>query len=250
MLRTLGAALAAALTLTGLATSTGAVQPPAVQPPTVAAATPTPGPTLTCPPALPVSGRVSGATTTSLTITYSLILFPPCGYDPPMVVTLFASREDATERRNPVAEAVSGPERFGDVTIDGLTPDTDYWFRFSDTHGTQDPYLIGGPGRTLSTSTCAASATIDNQWYGGFIATVTVRNTGTEPMHDWLVKWRWSGDERIQTIWGGVAEVTGQNVVVHNASWNGTLAPGASTTFGLMVAVSGWSGGFTPVCGR
>ncbi|WP_431932777.1 cellulose binding domain-containing protein [Micromonospora sp. RP3T] len=245
MIRTLGAALAAALTLTGLAASTGAAQSPAT-----VLTTPAPTPTLVCPPALPVSGQVTGTTATSLTVSYSMLLTPPCGYDPPMVVTLFTSREDATGWRNPAAEAVSGPERYGTVVINGLTPDTDYWFRFSDAHGTRDPYIIGGPARTLPTSTCTATVTIDSRWYGGFIATVTVRNTGTEPMRGWLVSWRWSGDERVQSIWGGVAESAGQNVTVRNASWNETLTPGVSTTFGLMVAVSGWSSGFTPVCGR
>ncbi|MCZ7435652.1 cellulose binding domain-containing protein [Micromonospora sp. WMMC241] len=245
MLRTLGAALAAALALTGLAAPAGAVQSPAVT-----AATPAPTPTVACPPALPVSGQVTGTTATSLTITYWMLLSPPCGYDPPMVVTLFASREDATGWRDPVAEAVSKAERSGTVTVEGLTPDTDYWFRFSDTQGHRDPYVIGGPARTLSTSTCAATVRIDSRWYGGFIATVTVRNTGTESTRGWLVSWRWTADERIESIWGGVAERAGENVTVRNASWNGTLAPGASTTFGVLVAASSASAGITPICGR
>ncbi|MDG4804951.1 cellulose binding domain-containing protein [Micromonospora sp. WMMD980] len=191
---------------------------------------------------------MTGTTATSLTVTYWMLLSPPCGYDPPMVVTLFASREDATGWRDPVAEAVSKAERSGTVTVEGLRPDTDYWFRFSDTQGHRDPYVVGGPARTLST--CAASATIDSSWRGGFVATVTVRNTGAEPMRGWLVSWRWSGDERIQSIWGGVAEGAGQQVVVHNASWNETLAPGGSVMFGLLVAASATPGGITPVCGR
>ncbi|MFI6133410.1 cellulose binding domain-containing protein [Micromonospora sp. NPDC051141] len=245
MIRTLGAALAAALTLTGLAASTGAARPPAS-----AMTTPAPTPTVACPPALPVSGQVTGTTATSLTITYSMLLSPPCGYDPPMVVTLFTSREDATGWRNPAAEAVSGPERYGTVVINGLTPDTDYWFRFSDTHGTRDPYIIGGPARTQPASTCTATTTIDSRWYGGFIATVTVRNTGTQSTSGWVVSWRWTGDERIESIWGGVAERVGENVTVRNASWNGTLAPGGSTTFGVLVAASSASAGISPVCGR
>ncbi|MEE3918427.1 hypothetical protein V2I01_07080 [Micromonospora sp. BRA006-A] len=113
MLRTLGAALAAALALTGLAASAGADRPPATTTTLATAATPAPTPTFACPPALPVSGQVTGATTTSITITYWMVLSPPCGYDPPLVVSLFASREDATAWRDPVAEAVTGPERSG-----------------------------------------------------------------------------------------------------------------------------------------
>ncbi|MBQ1046407.1 MULTISPECIES: cellulose binding domain-containing protein [unclassified Micromonospora] len=248
MLRTLGATLAAALALTGLAASAGADRSPATTTMTLTAATPTPTPTFACPPALPVTGQVTGATTTSVTITYWMVLSPPCGYDPPLLVSLFASREDATAWRDPVAEAVTGPERSGKVTIDGLTPGTEYWFRFGDTKGGRDPYVIGGPARTLSL--CSATATIDSRWGSGFVATVTVRNDGAEPVPSWLVSWRWSGDERIQSIWGGVAEGAGQDVAVRNASWNGTLAPGASTTFGLLVAAGVTPAAITPVCGR
>ncbi|MET8065920.1 cellulose binding domain-containing protein [Micromonospora sp. NPDC005686] len=247
MLRTLGAALAAALALTGLAASADAgpsLATTAMTPAT--AATPTPAPT--CPPALPVSGQVTGATTTSITFAYWMVLSPPCGYDPPIVVSLFASREDAIQRRDPVAEAVSGPERSGTVTVGGLTPGTAYWFRFGDTEGARGPYLIGGPARTLSL--CSATATIDSRWGGGFVATVTVRNGGTETLPGWLVSWRWSGDERIQLVWGGVAEGTGQDVVVRGASWNGTLPPGGSATFGLLVAASATPASVTPICGQ
>src|SRR5689334_14401371 len=124
-----GAALALAALLTGAPTPS-----------------PTPMPTLTCPPALPVSGTVTAVTTSSLTISYSMLLTPPCGYNPPVTVTLFAGREDAQQWLNPVAEVVSGPERSGQVTIEGLTPDTAYWFRFS-ADGRHDPYVIG-TGRT------------------------------------------------------------------------------------------------------
>ncbi|MEK8104728.1 hypothetical protein NKG94_05160 [Micromonospora sp. M12] len=117
-----------------------ATPPPSATPtPTV---TPSPSPTITCPPALPITGSVTGATTTSLTISYSIFFRPPCGYDPPMTVSLFASRDDAQQWRAPVAVAVSGPERNGSVTIDRLTPDTEYWYRFSDVDGRRDPYWI------------------------------------------------------------------------------------------------------------
>ncbi|KAB1934413.1 endoglucanase, partial [Micromonospora sp. ALFpr18c] len=203
-----------------------------------------------CPPALPITGSVTGATRTSLTISYSIFFRPPCGYDPPIVVTLFAGREDATKWLNPVAQAVSGPERNGAVTIGGLTPDTEYWYRFSDTEGHRDPYVVGGPARTLAPSACRATATIDARWGTGFVATATVHNTGTEPIDSWRVSWRWSGDERVQTVWGGVVETTGPDVTVRNASYNGTVAPGATTTFGLLVSTSVVPDGMTLTCGR
>jgi hypothetical protein len=51
-----------------------------------------PVPTQTCPPVPPISGAV---TTRSQTISSSIFLAPPCGYDPPVTVTLFAGPQDA-----------------------------------------------------------------------------------------------------------------------------------------------------------
>jgi hypothetical protein len=209
---------------------------------------PTPAPTLTCPPALPVSGAVSAATASSLTISYSMLLTPPCGYNPPVTVTLFASQEDAQQWLGPVAEAVSGPERNGTVTVNGLIPDTAYWFRFS-ADGRHDPYVIGS-GRTAVLSVCSATLVIDNAWSGGFIATVTVRNVAEQTLDAWRVSWRWPGSESILAVWNGVTQDGGVDVTIRNASYNGTLPPGGSTTFGMVVAAGAPPGNITPACGR
>ncbi|MEU7919577.1 cellulose binding domain-containing protein [Micromonospora zamorensis] len=212
-------------------------------------ATPTPSPTLTCPPVLPITANVAGVTTTSVTISYSIFLRPPCGYDPPMTVSLFASREDAQQWRTPVAVAVSGPERNGSVTVDRLTPDTEYWYRLTDVEGRRDQYAFSS-ARTSPLASCRATATIDARWGNGFVATVTVRNTGTEPLDGWRVSWRWSGDERVQNVWGGVAEAAGVDVTVRNASYNGMLALDGVTTFGLLVTTSAVPDGLTMACAR
>ncbi|MEU8390069.1 cellulose binding domain-containing protein [Micromonospora sp. NPDC048843] len=211
--------------------------------------TPLPSPTIACPPALPISASVTGVTTTSLTVSYFIFFRPPCGYDPPMTVSLFTSREDAQQWRAAVAEGVSGPERNGAVTIDGLTPDTEYWYRFTDVDGRRDPYVIAS-ARTASLASCRATATIDARWGSGFVATVTVRNTGTLPLDQWRVSWTWSGDEQVQTAWGGVAETVGSDVTVRNASYNGTLALDGATTFGVLATTSAVPDGLTLTCAR
>lgn len=244
MLHKFGAVLVAAtLTLAGWVGTGGGVEPSP-------AATPSPTMSPACPPALPISGRVTEATATSLTVAYTMVLSPPCGYNPPMTVSLFTSRSDAEQWRNPVAQAVSGPERYGNVVVDGLTPDTEYWFRFSDPEGQRDPYVIGGPARTEPLPVCGATAVVDAGWGSGFVATVTVRNIGDEPLDGWQVSWRWSGDEHVQSVWGGVVEGVSPDVTVRNASYNGTLAPDSSTTFGLLVATSAVPEGLTLTCGR
>ena len=210
--------------------------------------TPTPAPTLTCPPALPISGWVTAVTATSLTIGYSMLLTPPCGYNPPVTVTLFAGREDAQQWQNPVAEAVSGPERSGTVIVDGLAPDTVYWFRFS-ADGRPDPYVIGS-GRTAPVAVCAATMAIDSAWSGGFVATVTVRNVADETLDAWQVSWRWPGDERITALWNGVSQDGGAGVTIGNASYNGTLPPGGSTSFGMLVSAGAPPGNLALTCDR
>ncbi|MBQ1047394.1 cellulose binding domain-containing protein [Micromonospora sp. C51] len=260
MLRTLGVVLTA-VTLAAVAgvTAAGAADTPTAPTPVplwtpspspTPSLTPTPTPTVACPPALPISGMVTGVTATSVTISYSLMFSgPPCGYDLPMTVLLFTSRDDAAKWQNPVAEAITGLERNGQVTLDGLTPDTEYWFRFSDVEARRDPYVIGGPARTEPLSPCGATATIDARWGSGFVATVTVRNTGSESLDGWLVRWRWSGDEQIQSVWGGVPDNSAADVTVRNAPYNGTVAPGGTTTFGLLASASTVPEGITLTCG-
>jgi hypothetical protein len=154
-------------------------------------------PPMTCPPVLPVSGAASAVTSTGVTISYSIFLGPPCGYDPPVTVTLFASHDDAQQWVDPVGEAVSGPERTGQLAVGGLAPDTVYWFRFS-ADGRRDPYVFGSV-RTAPVPVCVATAHVDSAWGGGFVATVAVRNVGSGALGSWHV--RWPGKERIEAVW-------------------------------------------------
>jgi cellulose binding protein with CBM2 domain len=206
---------------------------------------PSPSAPMTCPPVLPVSGAASAVTPTSVTISYSIFLSPPCGYDPPITVALFASQADAQQWTDPVGEAVSGPERSGQLTIGGLTPDTLYWFRFA-AGDHRDPYVFASV-RTAPIPVCSATIQIGSAWGGGFVATVSVRNVGTEAIDAWHVSWQWPGDERIQALWNATAQGA---AAVGNASYNGELAPGASTTFGMLVATSMPPGAMALSCDR
>ncbi|MFG2063114.1 cellulose binding domain-containing protein [Micromonospora sp. NPDC048871] len=232
MKRMFGVVLAAAT----LTLAAGLVTPAVAQ--TAPAATPTPSPTPVCPPVLPINAMVTGTTATSVTITYSAFIVPPCGYDPPITFHLFGSQEDATQWQNPVAEGTSGPERSGAVTIGGLTPDTQYWFRLSDAQGVRDRYVIGGPARTGSTPPCSATATIDSGWGTGFVVTVTVRNPSESQLNGWRVRWTTPGGERVQSVWNAVLEAAGPEVRVRHAEYNRVLAPGGSTTFGFLASAA------------
>ena len=75
---------------------------------------------------------------------------------------------------------------------------------------------------------------VTNAWTGGFQAEVTVRNTGPAALSGWTVGWTFGGGQTIAQLWNGTHTQTGAAVTVRNASWNGSLAPGAETTFGFL----------------
>jgi hypothetical protein len=61
---------------------------------------------------------------------------------------------------------------------------------------------------------------------------VTV-TAGNSPINGWTVKWTLSSGQAITQLWTGNLTTGGSAVTVTNASYNGSLAAGASTTFGF-----------------
>ncbi|MFC4145716.1 cellulose binding domain-containing protein [Micromonospora mangrovi] len=82
---------------------------------------------------------------------------------------------------------------------------------------------------------CAASWRVTGSWTGGFQAEVTVRNTGTAPVTGWTSGFRFPGNQRLASAWNATASQAGQQVTATNASWNGSLPAGGSTSWGLTV---------------
>lgn len=68
---------------------------------------------------------------------------------------------------------------------------------------------------------------------------VTVTNSGDVPMLGWMVDWTLPGGHSVASLWNGNATYSGQDVMVHNADWSGSLSPGQSTTFGYVVQGDG-----------
>jgi cellulase/cellobiase CelA1 len=72
-----------------------------------------------------------------------------------------------------------------------------------------------------------------NSWSGGYQAQVTVTNTGSSALSGWNLAWTFPGDQNINDLWNGSYTQAGQHVSAASASYNGALAPGASTTIGF-----------------
>jgi cellulase/cellobiase CelA1 len=70
-------------------------------------------------------------------------------------------------------------------------------------------------------------------WTGGYQAQVVVKNTGSATLNSWQLKWTFPSGQTITNLWNGTDTQSGANVTVNNASYDGTLAPGATATVGF-----------------
>lgn len=82
-------------------------------------------------------------------------------------------------------------------------------------------------------STCRVTYRNQSEWPGGFVATVTVRNTGSAPIDGWIVTFSFPGDQQVTSGWNATLGQTGATVTARNVDWNRVLAPDGSTTFGV-----------------
>jgi endo-1,4-beta-xylanase len=89
---------------------------------------------------------------------------------------------------------------------------------------------IGGSG---GGGTCHVTYTRNSQWPGGFTAQVVIANTGTTTINGWSLTFTFPGDQKVTSNFNGSFSQAGENVTLTNASYNGTIAAGASITDGF-----------------
>jgi cellulose 1,4-beta-cellobiosidase len=95
---------------------------------------------------------------------------------------------------------------------------------------------------------CTATYQVSSDWGTGFTANITVTNTGTTAITAWKVTWTWSGNQQIMSIWNAASQPSGQTETATSLSYNGALAPGASTSFGFQASYSGTNTAPTLTC--
>lgn len=79
---------------------------------------------------------------------------------------------------------------------------------------------------------CTATYTPVSSWTGGYQATVTVADSGSAAITGWTVNLTLASGQTISSLWNAVNSGTSGSISVQNESYNGSLAAGASTTFG------------------
>jgi len=103
------------------------------------------------------------------------------------------------------------------------------------------PTLAGGaPPATTGAGGCTATAQIDAQWgsgaAGGQVLTVTVANTSPAATSTWTVSWALGAGQKVVSGWNAAVRTADDTVTAANAAYNGVLAAGARTTFGVQLS--------------
>ena len=81
---------------------------------------------------------------------------------------------------------------------------------------------------------CAASYRTIGSWQGGFQGEVTVANNTSSAISGWTVRMTLTSGQAVTNVWNGNLTGSTGTVAVTNASYNGTVNAGASTTFGFL----------------
>jgi len=84
---------------------------------------------------------------------------------------------------------------------------------------------------------CTVVATT-NQWTGGFTADVKITNTGPA-VAAWTLNFTVGATVTLTSGWSGTWAQSGTTLTVNNASWNGSLGTGASTSTGFQATYTG-----------
>ncbi|WP_406151374.1 endo-1,4-beta-xylanase [Streptomyces sp. NBC_01012] len=94
-----------------------------------------------------------------------------------------------------------------------------------------------GGGDDGDAGACTATYVRTSAWSDGYNGEVTVK-AGDSGITDWAVPVTVPAPQTVSAVWNGTPTTSGDVVTVKPA-WNGTLAAGASTTFGFTVATHG-----------
>lgn len=84
----------------------------------------------------------------------------------------------------------------------------------------------------VSGSSCKVTYTIGSQWPGGFGGSIAITNTGVTAWNGWTLTFSFPNGQTITQLWNGTASQSGSAVTVTNASYNGSVAAGASVSPG------------------
>ncbi|MEO3816405.1 cellulose binding domain-containing protein [Plantactinospora sp. B24E8] len=78
-----------------------------------------------------------------------------------------------------------------------------------------------------------------NSWNNGFTASVTITNTGSSPINGWTMNYTLPSGQQVTNTWNATVTQSGSAVTARNVGHNGSIAPGATASFGYQGTLSG-----------
>ncbi|MFJ4499226.1 glycosyl hydrolase family 18 protein [Streptomyces sp. NPDC088864] len=99
--------------------------------------------------------------------------------------------------------------------------------------------MVGLASPAEAATSATATYVKKSDWGSGFEGSWTVKNTGTTSLSSWTIEWDFPTGTAVGSAWDATVTHTGDHWTAKNVGWNGTLAPGASVSFGFNGTGSG-----------
>jgi hypothetical protein len=95
--------------------------------------------------------------------------------------------------------------------------------------------LVAAPPAAAATAAFVRTAS----WGTGYEARFTITNNTSATITSWNVQFDLPAGTSMGTFWDAVVTTSGQHVIAINRSWNGTVGPGATASFGFIASGNG-----------
>jgi cellulase/cellobiase CelA1 len=132
-----------------------------------------------------------------------------------------------------------GDSTSGSFTVNNLTPGTTYTVNVlaTDQKGYPSPpsvpvtFTTGSP----ASSSCAVSYDVTQGWSSGFVASISITDTGASPVNGWTLAFKFPADtESVSSSnWNANWTENGTNVQATSLDWDGYLAPNAGNSVSI-----------------
>ncbi len=93
--------------------------------------------------------------------------------------------------------------------------------------------MVGMASPAEAATSATATYVKKSDWGTGFEGQWTVKNTGTTSLSSWTIEWDFPSGTGVGSAWDATVTHTGNHWTAKNVGWNGTVAPGASVSFGF-----------------
>ncbi|MEV8455445.1 glycosyl hydrolase family 18 protein, partial [Streptomyces sp. NPDC052095] len=93
--------------------------------------------------------------------------------------------------------------------------------------------MVGLAAPAEAATSATASYVKKSDWGSGFEGQWTVKNTGTTALSSWTIEWDFPSGTAAGSAWDATVTSSGNHWTAKNLGWNGSVAPGASVSFGF-----------------